>query len=367
MDSLPRTLEALRERIARYRGSRKLNEENTKATLIEPVLAALGWNLEDLDEVHREWKFQNRDKPVDYALRPKGTPRLLIEAKALGEDLGDRRWASQAMTYATVAGVEWVVLTNGDEYRLYNALAAVSVDEKLFRSVRVSDPSTRPGETLELLAAETLREDRLKAIWDSWFVDRKVESALSRLFASTPDPEVIRLVRKRAQKLSLKEIRASLSRVTARFEFDARERSAAATARPSRRVDRSLATPRNVSLADLIATRLITPPLPLFRRTNGTEVTARVEANGTVTFAGKTYSSLSTAAGVARASTGTKSPGRTYPQTNGWSFWQFRDDDGELREIDVLRQRFLGLRKLRRVGGLPASSSGDDPMAKRSS
>jgi hypothetical protein len=59
-------------------------------------------------------------------------PRLFIETKALDQDLTNRKWASQIMGYAATAGVKWCVLTDGDEYRLLNAMAEVDVDEKLF-------------------------------------------------------------------------------------------------------------------------------------------------------------------------------------------------------------------------------------------
>ena len=51
---LDKTLADVRARIEKYRGRRSINEENTKAILIEPVLRALGWDVEDLDEVARE-------------------------------------------------------------------------------------------------------------------------------------------------------------------------------------------------------------------------------------------------------------------------------------------------------------------------
>ena len=65
-------------------------------------------------------------------------PVLFIEAKGLDEALNDRRWASQIVSYAMVAGVEWVILTNGDGYRIYNSHASVALDDKLFRSVQIS-------------------------------------------------------------------------------------------------------------------------------------------------------------------------------------------------------------------------------------
>jgi hypothetical protein len=114
---LEQVLGQVRERIVRYRDG-GIGEQDTKAALIDPVLRALGWDVEDLEEVQREYRLKGGDNPVDYALSILRTPRLFVEAKALGGNLNDRRWANQIMGFAAVAGVEWVVLTNGDEYRI---------------------------------------------------------------------------------------------------------------------------------------------------------------------------------------------------------------------------------------------------------
>ena len=50
------TLRLVKQRIAKHRGDRTFNEQNTKASLIEPVLRALGWDPNDPDEVYREYK-----------------------------------------------------------------------------------------------------------------------------------------------------------------------------------------------------------------------------------------------------------------------------------------------------------------------
>ena len=123
---LASVLTTVRERIerARDRGDR-LGEQNTKATLIEPVLAALGWRLDNIDDVYREYRSKPQDNPVDYGLFIHRSPRFFIEAKALEKDPADRKWIGQTLSYATMVGVEWCVLTNGDEYRLYNAHAPV--------------------------------------------------------------------------------------------------------------------------------------------------------------------------------------------------------------------------------------------------
>ena len=174
---LKSALAEVAERIERYRDTR-IGEQNTKATLIVPVLRTLGWNVEDLDEVHLEYKFKPQDKPVDYALMLQRKPVLFIEAKGLDEDLNDRRWASQVVSYAAVAGVEWVVLTNGDGYRIYAAHAPVALDEKLFRSVQISRDADEAADALSLLTKDELRSKSLEVLWRAQSIDNRVRQAL---------------------------------------------------------------------------------------------------------------------------------------------------------------------------------------------
>lgn len=152
---LQQVLAEVAERIGRYPGSR-IGEQNTKVALVMPVLRGLGWDVEDLEEAHLEYRRKPGDRPVDYALLLQRQPVLLIEAKALDENLDDRRWASQIVSYAMASGVEWVVLTNGDEYRLYNAHAPVPFEDKLFRTVHVSADITEAAGALQLLTKEEL-------------------------------------------------------------------------------------------------------------------------------------------------------------------------------------------------------------------
>jgi len=67
--SFSKTLAKVRDRISqiRERGDH-LSEQDTKAILIEPVLAALGWRLDDIADVRREYRAKPQDNPVDYAL-----------------------------------------------------------------------------------------------------------------------------------------------------------------------------------------------------------------------------------------------------------------------------------------------------------
>jgi hypothetical protein len=87
VEGLLDTLKQCVERVDRYRRlGQRVGESNTKAGLIEPVIATLGWDVLDPDEVHREYRRRPPDNPVDYALLLSRTPRLFIVAKGRGEN-----------------------------------------------------------------------------------------------------------------------------------------------------------------------------------------------------------------------------------------------------------------------------------------
>ena len=338
MSELSEAVGKVRRKIARYRGKR-VNEQDTKATLIQPILRALGWDVEDIEEVQREYKRKPRDKPVDYALLLLRAPRLFIEAKALGQDLDDRRWANQIMGYASVAGVQWVVITNGDEYRIYNACAAVPVEEKLFRTVRITDEGSSVEETLALLSKERIRENEIEVLWRAHFVDRQVRAALEKLF-DVPDLLLVRLVKKSVKDLPRKDVVASLRRLRVQFDFPV-EPSADPDTDPPRLLkggptDKHSRKMVNVSLSDLIQAGLLKPPLKLTKCYKGHDLEAELLTDGKVNCQGKIYESCSMAASAARSIVA----GRQM-STNGWQFWRCRDDHGEIVRLEALRREFL--------------------------
>ena len=115
------------------------------------------------------------------------SPRLFIEAKALGSHLDDGKWAAQILAYATVAGVEWVALTDGSTRRIYNSHAAVPVEQKLFRVVRIADPEDHAEETLRLLAKTQMADHLIDDLWKSDFVDRQIRGcAAAHLRVQSP-------------------------------------------------------------------------------------------------------------------------------------------------------------------------------------
>lgn len=184
-DAIPRALETA-ERLSQ---SQSGNEANTKALLIEPVLRALGWNLEDIDQVDREYAVFDGTK-LDYALKIDGQPHLFLEAKGITRRLDDRGFISQTINYANNEGVLWCVLTNGLRYRVYKTNEPVGMEEKLLFDVDLASEKegslAQRSEVLEQISKQAVSEGALDRRGEEVFTDKRVRDALSALVRKPP-------------------------------------------------------------------------------------------------------------------------------------------------------------------------------------
>ena len=216
---LREVLQGLLPQILKHR-SKPIGEQNTKAMLIEPILDALGWNTRDCDEVHHEYRFKRTDSPVDYAMIVAGTPRLFLEAKGLGENPADRKWVSQVLGYATTAGVEWCVVTTGDEWRFYKSTAAVDAEEKLFLRVGLSDSQSSLDEAVATLALLSRENTERNMLAQEWTV-HQINQALAGMLKSA-DKGLVRLLRNRVPELSRGQLAKAMVRLNVQTNLPAR-------------------------------------------------------------------------------------------------------------------------------------------------
>ena len=154
---------AIRDLVSRYETltpsqRRAYNETATRNDFIDPLFEALGWNMHDNAEVARELTVGSR-KRVDYSFRIRGVSRFLLEAKSLGEVLEDRH-AQQALDYAWNAGVDWVVLCNFSELKLYYASSQRAARLRPFMDLGAVDYGARFAE-LWLLGREATERHEL--------------------------------------------------------------------------------------------------------------------------------------------------------------------------------------------------------------
>ncbi len=119
-------IRALKEKIAKYGDEFSKNEALVRYALIDPFLRALGWDIEDPEQVKPEYSTE-AGRP-DYALflRNKERPYAFIGAKKLGknEDL------QQHISYCVSEGVTFFIATDGNHWELYDTYRKTKLPEK---------------------------------------------------------------------------------------------------------------------------------------------------------------------------------------------------------------------------------------------
>jgi predicted type IV restriction endonuclease/predicted transport protein len=215
VDAIPQALAA----VAKLNENKAVNEANTKAHVIEPVLVALGWNLQDIDTVDREFKVFD-GTVLDYSLKLAGAARLYVEAKSVNENLDDKKFVAQTINYANNDGVLWCVLTNGTRWRVYKTNEPVAMEQKLLLEVDFTDekePIAEKAQLLKLISRGAVDAGELDSYGERLFTDERVRKALTALAEDASD-ELLAAIAARLGTPSVPTgaIRRSLARI---FDF----------------------------------------------------------------------------------------------------------------------------------------------------
>ncbi len=166
-----------------------INEANTKATLIEPMLSALGWEVSNFAEVEHERPMYDGTH-VDYALHVDGKPVAFIEAKPLGANLDAPKAIAQTVNYANQSGVAWCILTDGNRYMLFKSNEHARAPEKLLFEVRLEDANKSEDEKkaviekLRRLSKASIGSPDLRDWATAVFLDKSIRLVLDNLLAS---------------------------------------------------------------------------------------------------------------------------------------------------------------------------------------
>lgn len=159
------------------------NEEATKQHFILPLFEAIGWNVRDINEVYPEEHVKNQGR-ADYAFKLNGRTQFFLEAKALGADLDDDRWAKQAINYSWNKGVTYAVLTDFESIKIFNAQRIEKAD--LIDKLILEIPYTEYLENLEelqLLSKESFVRGELDAYSEKYGKkDKRVSIVTTKLY-----------------------------------------------------------------------------------------------------------------------------------------------------------------------------------------
>lgn len=140
MGQLMEVVQTLRQRIDGHESELSQSEAQTRYSLIDPLLRALGWDTEDPKQVAVEYSVgvgKDHNGRADYMLKVGGKVKMVIEAKNLNELKSDSLSPSlfdnkpekesrkslkifhQGTTYCQEHAVPYLVITDGRQWDLY--------------------------------------------------------------------------------------------------------------------------------------------------------------------------------------------------------------------------------------------------------
>lgn len=142
--------------------AKDINESDT-VTIISDILSDV-FGYDKYIEITSEYAIKKTY--VDLAIKLNGIPKLLIEAKSAGLDLKDQH-IKQAVDYGANAGVEWVILTNSVNWKVYNISFGKPVTAELvyeFDFTKISPKKQGDLETLYYLTREAMTKGNKTAL-----------------------------------------------------------------------------------------------------------------------------------------------------------------------------------------------------------
>lgn len=183
-----------------------VDEATTKQTVLLRVLACLGWDIFDSEEVKPEYIVGSQR--VDYALRYANANKVFIEVKRVGEDL--EKHQEQLLNYSFKEGVKLAVLTNGISWRFYLPLYEGSWEQRKFYTVEIYDQENEDitKRFIDYLATDNVRSGKYvqnaEAVYKSKQKDFLMQQTLPKAWnklISEPDELLIELIADEVEKL----------------------------------------------------------------------------------------------------------------------------------------------------------------------
>jgi predicted type IV restriction endonuclease len=155
--------------------TRDVSEADT-VTLVKDVMAEV-FGFDKFAELTSEHAIKGTY--CDLAVTIERKIVELVEVKSAGTTLDDKH-VKQAVDYAANEGVDWVVLTNGSIWRLYQVLFAKPIDKRLLTEIDLVTLDLKADDCVDRLAP-FMREGFIKGVQHEL---RDLQNATSRYLLS---------------------------------------------------------------------------------------------------------------------------------------------------------------------------------------
>jgi hypothetical protein len=140
-----------------------LNEADTLQRIVKVFEDVLGY---DIREISRE--LEVKCKYVDLAIKIDGTTKFFVEVKAAGKKLR-QRYVEQVELYAAQGNIQWLLATNGVEWKLYHLTITTGepVDfEPVFSVTLAEETVEESAEMLALLHRNSVKAGAHENFWE---------------------------------------------------------------------------------------------------------------------------------------------------------------------------------------------------------
>jgi predicted type IV restriction endonuclease len=175
--------------------SRDVNESDTVIIITDMLAEVFGFDK--YSELTSE--FAIRGTACDLAVRFQNKIHALIEVKAIGIELKDAH-LKQVVDYAANQGVDWVVLTNGQVWRIYKVLFSKPINQELVSEIDFLKSDMRNEEEISLMFLLS-REGWQKSVLEDYHNQKQALSrfTIAAMLLSNP---VMATLRRELRKLS---------------------------------------------------------------------------------------------------------------------------------------------------------------------
>jgi hypothetical protein len=174
---------------------RDVNESDTVTIVTDILGEVLGYDK--YSEITSEHAI--RSTFCDIAIRLDGELAVLLEVKAVGLDLKDNH-IRQALDYAANQGCEWVALTNGVHWQVYQVTFGKPIDAELVLHLDLLALNSRKSDDVELLALLS-RESWKKSRLDDYALQRQALSRFTVAAVVLTDP-CLQVIRRELKRMS---------------------------------------------------------------------------------------------------------------------------------------------------------------------
>ncbi len=111
-----------------------LNESDTVTIVVDMLSDIFGYDK--YENITSEYAIKKTF--CDLAIKIENNVRILIEVKSIGTNLKDMH-LKQAVDYGSNAGIDWVVLTNGETWKVYKIVFSKPVEHELVYDFKIHD------------------------------------------------------------------------------------------------------------------------------------------------------------------------------------------------------------------------------------